>query len=118
MKRKRRPSPIPEPAGEDALALADVLRSIVLGGGHGELTATATALGMTPSALRKRLLREGAGLDEPSIKAVVLIADRKDDNYSDWQIEGANNVGGYVVTNRTKDGQQVTTWRLAPNKPQ
>lgn len=118
MKRKprRKPVPIPEPSGEDAMALADALRALVHGGGRGQLTQVATELGLMPSAFRKRLLRDGAGLDEASIKAVVLIAERKDENYTGWQIAASANVGGYVITTRTLNGQRAITWRLAPGK--
>lgn len=98
------------------MALSDALRALVHGGGRGQLGQVATELGMTPSAFRKRLLRTGAGLDEASIKAVILIVDRKDERYLDWQVAASNNVGGYVITTRTKNSQRVITWRLAPGK--
>jgi len=106
----------PKPPGNDAKAIARALCAIVQGGERGTLTATAQALGMTASAARKRLMRPGAGLDEATIKAVLFIADRKAENYADWNVTGSNTIGRYVIETRQREQQTVTTWRLEPVK--
>jgi hypothetical protein len=109
IKMKRHKSQI----GEESQSLAALLNAIVTGMGHGGLSYLAGKLGMTPSAMKKRLATPGAGLDEPTMRAVILAASSKAENFKDYltEIEETQTIGDIAIEIRTINGERVPTWR-------
>lgn len=113
-RKPRKPSQKPrQRVGKDAAAISTVLNAIVNAMGHGGLSYVAERLGMSPSAAKKRLERPGAGLDEPTMRALILVQSSKADA-EEWRpipIE-TKEVGKLVIEIREKDGERMATWRV------
>lgn len=108
MKNKRlTPKPKAEP-GADAVALGDAVVALIVGGPRGSLTTMAETLGMTPSALCKRLKRPGAGMDPVTIRSTLLIESRQAAKWADTPVESQEVVGAFVI--ETREGG-IVTWR-------
>lgn len=105
-KRKKAADPAP---GEDALSLGAAIVALVQGAGHGGLSRMAETLGMTVSALRKRLQRPGAGMDDITMKAVIHVAQSRSELSTSPVIE-SQTIGQFIIERRA-DGS--TTWRKA-----
>lgn len=96
--------------GHDSAALSAAINAIMEGMGRGGLTYMADRLGMTASAMRKRL--HGQAFDEPTMRAVLLIAGSKAGDYENRPLISEATAGPYLIQVRDVDGQQVPTWRL------
>ncbi len=91
-----------------ALALSGVIEAMTAAMGHGGLTWLAGRLGMTPSAMRKRLLLPGCGFDAVTMRAVILVTGMRADRHTE-PVDSTVHVGGYAIEMRA--GQP--TWRRA-----
>ena len=96
--------------GPDSAALADAINALVEGFGRGGLTYMADRLGMTVSATRKRLL--GVAFDEPTMRATLLIAGSKAEDYESWPLGEEKVVGAYLIQVRDVNGDLIPTWRV------
>ena len=85
---KRKPA-TPSP---DSRTLCESIQSIIDSHGRGGLTWAATELGMTPSALQKRLRNPDSAFDAPSLRATLLVVTIKGEQAehpeSPAQVEG------------------------------
>ena len=97
----------------DAERLKTALYALKEGIGHGGLTFLSGALGMSPSALRKRFESATGGFDEPTMRAVVLIAESKSEKWAGYEVVRATKIGDYVIEIRDVAGELIPTWRLA-----
>lgn len=61
----------------DSQALQDVTRALMAAQGRGGLTWLASRLGMTASALRRRLYSPTGAFDAPTMRAVLLVTASK-----------------------------------------
>lgn len=68
----RKPTP-DQQSQDDSATLHEAVQSIIDGMGHGGLSYVAERIGMTPSALRKRLLVPGKAFDAPTVRASLLV---------------------------------------------
>lgn len=98
-------------------AEAEALRMAVIalkdGFGRGGLSYVSERLGMSPSAMRKRLKSPTAGFDEPTMRAVLLISQSKAENYPRAKVLASTQVGAFMIEIRRWKGEEIPTWRLA-----
>lgn len=93
----------------DSRALHNVIQAIITGMGTGGLTYVAGRLGMTPSAMRKRLHAPGGAFDPVTMRAVILVGECR---ATGPDSEAGQDIGPYRVAARQIDGQKVPSWRL------
>lgn len=101
---KRKPKAHP-----DAEALRTVLLAMIQAIGHGGLTHVAAQLGMTPSALRKRMLRPGGGFDAATMLATTYIVATKTVNI-DAPVIAHQKIGNTVITLHDDAGTPRYGW--------
>lgn len=92
----------------DAAGLQEVIVAIWKGMGRGGLTYLSNRLGMTPSALRKRLLSPNA-FDAVSLRALLLVVELKEEDDA-IEMEGKKK-GKYIIGTKEVDGETQPTWR-------
>jgi len=108
---KRPPAPPTPEETDQTEALAAVLRAIIEGYGRGGLTYASEKLGMTPSALRKRLMRIGGGFDSATMSCIALVMSLKDHGEP---ADTTKTVGDYRITTRQQNGTKVPAWSTTP----
>lgn len=96
--------------GPDSKALSEAINSLMDGMGRGGLTYISDRLGMTPSAMRKRL--SSKPFDEPTMRAVILIAGSKAEDFTEFPLESETVSGGYLIQVRNVNGESIPTWRV------
>ena len=74
----RKPA-IDQSCQDDSIALHNNVQAIIDGMGRGGLSYVADRIGMTPSALRKRLQVPGKAFDAPTMRAIALILELKNE---------------------------------------
>jgi len=109
MKRKKK-----KPASPDAEALRGLLLAMMSAIGHGGLTYLSQALGMSPSALRKRLLRPGGGFDAATMSAVAFVVASKAESLGP-AISYVVAPGYYITKHAAPDGSEVIGWIADPS---
>ena len=109
MKRKKRKAVNP-----DAEALRGLLLAMMGAIGHGGLTYLSQALGMSPSALRKRLLRPGGGFDAVTMSAVAFVVASKAESLGP-AISYVSAPGYYITKHAAPDGSEVIGWIADPS---
>ena len=97
--------------GSDSEALSVAIAALMTGMGRGGLTYLAERLGMTPSAMRKRLLST-APFDEPTMRATLLIGSTRAEDFQDYPLESTQEVGSYIIETRNVNGESIPTWRV------
>lgn len=92
----------------DAQALQEVLCAVLRGMGRGGLTYIATRLGMTPSAMRKRL-RSPNAFDGPSLLALIFLQQTSTPP-ANGKPKRKKKVGNYLIAVHDVDGVEVPSW--------
>jgi hypothetical protein len=97
----------------DAENLRNAVIALYTGFGRGGLSWAANRLGMSPTALRKRLLSPSSGFDAPTMRAILLIQQSKAENYPRAKIVDSCQIGPYIIEIRLVKGEEIPTWRAA-----
>ena len=98
----------------DSQALAEAVNALMAGMGRGGLTWIAERLGMSPSAMRKRLLAD-ASFDAPTMRAVILLERFNDRDFAGFPIISTVQVGNYTIRVRNVNGEPTPTWDAVPH---
>lgn len=94
----------------DVLLISDILSAQTQALDRGGLTWLAGKLGLSVSAMRKRTLTPGCGLDAPSIRAVLLILATKADRFTADPIKTVKTADYTIEIHETGAGI-VPTWK-------
>lgn len=94
-----------------AIAIQQAIAAIVEGLGRGGLTRIARTLGMTPSALLKRLQKVDGGFDLPTFRAVAMLTESKAKEDDRRPVTKTAASGSYIIETRKGGG---FTWRKSP----
>lgn len=78
--------------------------------GHGGLTWLATAIGVTPSAARKRMRSKQGAFDAPTLRAALLAMRSKAELFTTDPAQSIT-AGAYTVDLHIIDGKTVPAWR-------
>lgn len=99
------------PNDADAALIQEILTASIGAMGRGGLTWLADKLGITVSALRKRLHSKTGAFDAVTLRAVLLVLASKAEKFNSAPIRSEQN-GKFVVEVRTDEtGAEIPTWR-------
>jgi hypothetical protein len=99
----------PQKTDTESEALSGAINALMIGMGRGGLTYIAGSLGMSSSAMRKRLLSP-VSFDSPTMRAVILLERNHDREFTDCRVHSEKRVGSYIIRVRNFKGERVPTW--------